>query len=249
MYQVLNKLNYKVCVGKKFYKNQKDEQILLRDKTNLIIGNERKKIFEKAINNKNNLIIFDDGLQDKKVDYDVKLVCFDLDNWIGNGLLIPSGPLRESIKSLRKYDAVILKKITESDDISKIKNTIKKINPKIKIFNTIFDPINLNDFNLSKKYLIFSGIGNHNSFRKLLSLKKFDISEEIKFPDHFNYNQKHIDNIINKAMTLGSEIITTEKDFSKISKLEYKNIKFLKINLKIKNETEFINFIKEKINE
>ena len=58
---------------------------------------------------KQKIAIFDDGLQDKKLDYDLKFVCFDSENWIGNGKLIPAGPLREDISSLRKYDAVFLK--------------------------------------------------------------------------------------------------------------------------------------------
>ena len=41
--------------------------------------------------------------------YDLKFVCFDSSNWIGNGNLIPAGPLRESLKSLKKFDAVFLK--------------------------------------------------------------------------------------------------------------------------------------------
>ena len=55
------------------------------------------------------MIIFDDGLQDKNISYDLQFVCFDSERWIGNGNLIPSGPLREKISSLKKYDAVFLK--------------------------------------------------------------------------------------------------------------------------------------------
>ena len=42
----------------------------------------------------------------KTIDYDFKFVCFDSKIWIGNGFLIPSGPLREKINSLKKYDGV-----------------------------------------------------------------------------------------------------------------------------------------------
>ena len=47
-------------------------------------------------------------MQDKSINYDLKIVCFNNVQWIGNGFLIPAGPLREGIKSLKKYDAVIL---------------------------------------------------------------------------------------------------------------------------------------------
>ena len=63
-----------------------------------------------AINQKIDLVIFDDGLQDNKIDYDIKVVCFDGRNWIGNGCLIPSGPLREKLSSIKKYDAIFSKR-------------------------------------------------------------------------------------------------------------------------------------------
>ena len=53
--------------------------------------------------------IFDDGLQERRFDYDIKFVCFDAKIWLGNGYLLPSGPLRENINSLKKYDGVFLK--------------------------------------------------------------------------------------------------------------------------------------------
>ena len=79
---------------------------------------------------KNNykIAIFDDGLQDKSIDYDLKFVCFNSKNWIGNGELIPSGPLREKVGSLKNYDAVFLKNIDNPN--YNIINLIKNINPK-----------------------------------------------------------------------------------------------------------------------
>ena len=66
-------------------------------------------------------------------------------------MLIPSGPLREKIDSLKKYDAVFLKNINDPDTV--IIEQIKKINPKIKIFNTKYKIKNLKNFDLSKRVL------------------------------------------------------------------------------------------------
>ena len=54
------------------------------------------------------MAILDDGLQDNSVKYDLSFVCFNNLNWIGNGLTIPSGPLRENIKNLKNYQNVFL---------------------------------------------------------------------------------------------------------------------------------------------
>ena len=202
LYEIINNLGYNVCVGKKFYISHKDEQIILESKTKLLSEISRKKIVEKAIQKNNEIIIFDDGLQDRDINYNLKFVCFDAENWIGNGFLIPAGPLRETIKSLKRYDAIILKGAEEDKNKDEILKKIKTINSQIKIFFSSFVPINLEKFDLSKKYLIFSGIGNPNSFKNLLIKNNFNIINEIIYPDHFSYNQNDIDSIKQKAKLL-----------------------------------------------
>ena len=128
MYQILNKIFKGTVTAKKFYSSQNDEVILLNKKTRLLIGTNRSEIINAAIKKKKKIIIFDDGLQDKKIDYDLKFACFDSSSWVGNGQLIPSGPLREKLISLKKFDAVFLKNIQKSNQ--KIIRLIKKINPK-----------------------------------------------------------------------------------------------------------------------
>ena len=63
-------------MAKKFHSNQIDEQTILKTKTHAIVSKNRLDAFEHAINQSKNVIIFDDGLQDMKVDYDLKFVCF-----------------------------------------------------------------------------------------------------------------------------------------------------------------------------
>ena len=101
LYEILRKIEPQICTGKKFYSNHEDEKIILEKKTNLISEDNREKIIQIAIKKKQKIIIFDDGLQDKKLDFDLKFVCFEAENWIGNGKLIPAGPLREKISSLK----------------------------------------------------------------------------------------------------------------------------------------------------
>ena len=249
LFKFIKSLGYSVSVGKKYYKSQIDEQEILNQKTIFNVDLSRKKLIENAINNNQELIIFDDGLQDKTINYDMKFVCFDSDQWIGNGLLIPSGPLREKINSLKKYDAVFLKKNNERNETEKIENIIKKINSKIKIFHTSYRPKNIEKFDLSKKYIIFSGIGNPRGFMDLVNQNKINIIEEIIYPDHYDYTQKDIDYIEKKAKSLDAGVITTEKDFIKISKLRNKNIHCFEIDLEIKNKDALKKFLIEKINE
>ena len=65
-----------------------------------------ERLFKKRLNAINkaeeegyDTAILDDGLQDKSIYYDITFVCFNNVNWIGNGMTIPSGPLRENINN------------------------------------------------------------------------------------------------------------------------------------------------------
>ena len=249
LYNLLKKMNINPVTAKKFYNNEMDEQKLLKDNSNFISHTDRKKIVKKAIEMKFDMIIFDDGLQEKWIDYDIKFACFDSDKWIGNGHLIPSGPLREKIDSIKNYHGIFLKTVNEDTNLDYIFNKIRNINPNIEIFETIIEIKNINQFNINKNYIIFSGIGNPDSFKKLLLKNQFKIIEEITFPDHYNYQDKDISEIINKANYNNAEIITTEKDFKRIPQKFKEKISFLEINIKIKDETNLVQFLKTKINE
>ena len=249
LFNICKNIYSNVCIGKKYYSSQIDEQILLKNKTNLICERDRTKIIKKAINQNNKLIIFDDGLQDKKINYDLQIVCFDKKDWIGNGCILPSGPLREKLDSLKKYDIVFLKSNNYDPSMNQIINSIKNQNSEIKIFQTYYKPINLNKFNIEDKFISFSGIGNPRSFRETLTANSMNIIEEIVFPDHNSYGDRDIEKIKEDAKNLNAKIITTEKDYVKLSEKNRAGIDFLEIDLIIEDEEKLINFIKSKIDE
>ena len=249
LYNLLKKNNINPVIAKKFYKNQIDEQKFLKNNSNFISLSDREKIVKKAIEMKFDMVIFDDGLQEKWINYDIKFACFDSEKWIGNGHLIPSGPLREKMNALKNYHGIFLKTVNEDSNLDYIFNRIRNINPNIEIFETNIEIKNINQFNIDKNYIIFSGIGNPESFKKLLLKNKFKIIEEIIFPDHYNYQDKDILEIIDKANSKNAEIITTEKDFKRIPQNFKEKISFLEINMKIKDENKLVQFLKTRINE
>lgn len=240
--QILNKINLKTAIIKKFYPYQIDEQKLIANSNKLYCEKSRKEALKNAQKDMLDIAIFDDGLQDKTLNYDLRFVCFNTLKWIGNGFLIPAGPLREKLKSIKNFDAVFLN--GNEEDVSVLKSIIKKINKNIKIFETYYKPLNIHHFNNKDKFLIFSGIGNPENFKKTLTKNKLNVIDEIKFPDHYQYTKKDIENIKQKAKKLQAKILTTEKDFVKIKDEISDDIDYLKIDLIIKREDELINLIK-----
>ena len=239
--QILKQEGIKVATIKKNYSNQKDEQLLLKQKTSLIITGSRKDAINQAIKEKYDVLVFDDGLQETKIDFDIKLVCFKSKIWIGNGQLIPAGPMREKISSLKRFDAVFLN--GNSSNFEKIEKQIKNINLDIKIFKTFYRILDIQKYNLDTKYLIFSGIGDPFSFKDILIENKFNVVREMIFPDHHDYSLDDLEKILNIAKNKNLKIITTEKDFMKIPEEFKKEINFLTIDLVIQDEKKLIELI------
>ena len=73
-----------------------------------------------------------------------------------------------------------------------------KINKNLKIFYSSYKPTNIDDFK-NKKLLAFAGIGNPANFFELLERYNLDIKEKLIYPDHYNFKQIEIDEIITQS--------------------------------------------------
>ena len=239
--EILNKKKIKSCFVKKFYKNQIDEQKLLKKNGKLFLGLKRLNALKQAEKENYEVAILDDGLQDNSIKNDINLVCFNNINWIGNGMTIPSGPLRENINNLKKYNNIFLNGNLENLD--ELKKEILNINPNINIHLGKYKPKNLNEFNLDDKYLAFSGIGNHHTFISMVKNYGLKILQDIEFPDHYPYSKKDINKIVDQASDLSCQIITTEKDYLRLNDYNLDKIKFIKSELQIIDEKKFIEVI------
>ena len=232
----LLKKKFKTVFIKKNYENQSDEINLLNNKGNIISSDDRESALLSAVKKKYQVAILDDGLQQKNINYDLKIVCFNSENALGNEYMLPAGPLRENINEINNYDCIFLNGEKKN---TKLLSKLKSINKNIKIFEGKYRPLNLKSFNLKKKYLMFCGIGNPHEFEQTLIKYKFNICEKIIYPDHHKLTKIELKKLKDKAKNENFILITTEKDFFRLNKIERKNIKFLKINLEIKDKKNF----------
>ena len=222
--EILIKKKIKSCFVKKFYVNQSDEQKLLKNRGPLFSNKKRVDALNEAASEGYEVAILDDGLQDCSISYDLSFVCFNNLNWIGNGLTIPAGPLRESISKLKNYKNVFLNGNLENLD--NIKKQIFEINSKINIHIGKYEPLNLDEFDKKNKYLVFSGIGNHQTFISMIKDFGLNVYKEIEFADHYTYTNNDINQIIKDANEMNCKIITTEKDYLRLENNNTDKIKF-----------------------
>ena len=239
--KILTNKNLKSCFIKKYYKNQIDEQKILENNGKLFLSQNRTDAIQLAENQNYEIAIFDDGLQDETINYDIRLVCFNNINWIGNGMIVPAGPLRENINNLKNYNHIFLN--GNLQNIDNLKTEIIKINSNINIHLGKYEPINLNEFEKNEKYFIFSGIGNHQTFVSMIKKNGLNVLKDIEFPDHYSYTKKDIDGILEEANKLNCKVITTEKDSYRINNFNEKGIRIIKTDLKIIDEDKLIKSI------
>jgi len=242
--EILSEKKIKSCFVKKFYLTQFDEQKLLESRGKLFTSSKRIDAINIAENEGYDVAILDDGLQDSSINYDLRFVCFNNINWIGNGFTIPAGPLRESVNNLKNYKHIFLNGNLENLD--NIKKHIYKINPNINLYIGKYVPLDVEKFNKDKNYLVFSGIGNHQTFISMLREYKFNVVKDIEFPDHYKYNNFDINKIQKLSDNLNCQIITTEKDYLRLDKEKIHNINFIKSELKILDEEKLISTILNK---
>ena len=215
-----------------------DEALLYANSFKTFISSNRSKAIKEIIKSENpDLIILDDGFQDKRIKKNKNIILINGNRGLGNGLLLPSGPLREITSlALKKTDIVILIGKDHTEFKSRYQNQINKKD----LFKG--EIVSLEN-GLNKNFLAFSGIGNNESFFNTLEKNNHNLVKKLSFPDHYQYNKKEIEGIISTAKQNDLTPITTEKDINRISPTLKNQIKYLKIQIEIDNKDDLVNKI------
>ena len=234
----------KPIVIKKDYKNQNDEIELLRKYSKVITCDNRNEGIEKAINKNFDLVILDDGFQDFTIRKNLNIICFNDNQKVGNGLNIPAGPLRENLSALKRCNIVFIngKKNLEFEE------KLKKNTRNLSFYYFNYYSKNSEEFK-NKKLIAFAGIGNASNFFRLLKSERLNVVKEIEFPDHYNYSEKNLDDLIEMEKKYKAKLITTEKDYLRISTFKRRRFSYLPIKVSIEQESDFLELLKKIKNE
>jgi tetraacyldisaccharide 4'-kinase len=188
-----------------------DEALLLNKFGHVYISNNRLEAIKNIIKLGYDAIILDDGFQDHLIFKNINILCFDSKNWIGNNNLIPAGPLREPLTSIKEANFIIIK--GEKNQI--IEKKIKKISPNVEIIYAENRIENIETLK-NKNFIAFTGIGNPYSFFNALMDSNIKIIKQIIYPDHFQFTEKNYKTLFQEAENNNCNLITTEKDWVRI---------------------------------
>ncbi len=239
--QELIKHKKKPAIVRKFYANHEDEHNLINNKVKcLYLGKKRSEAIRDAQNNGCDVAILDDGFQDYSIKKDLNILCFNSKQLIGNGMTLPSGPLREGLNAIRKSNIIVINGV--KNDL--FEKNIYEISDKVNIIYSKYISSNLEDFK-SKKLFAFAGIGNPDNFFDLLKENNLNVQKTHSFPDHYEFSKIELQKIIDESDKNNLDIITTEKDYHRIKVYGFDKIKYLKTELEIIEKERLVNLILE----
>ena len=226
---------------KKHYNYLKDEIEMLKEIGDTHCDKNRITAIDKSLFNGNNVVILDDGFQDFSIKPDFSILCFNSKQLVGNGFTIPSGPLREPLKAVKRADCIVINGDRTKETLE-FENKIKKIliGKQLPFFYSKYKIKDIEKLR-NKEITAFAGIGNPSNFFDLLKENKLNLKKTFSFPDHHNYSEEDLNNIISNKST---NIVTTKKDYFRMTDKQKDVCDFVEINLEIENKNKLENLIK-----
>jgi len=162
------------------------------------------------------VIVLDDGFQNPALHKDLSLLVVDTGAGIGNGSVIPAGPLREPIEAAFKRTQGIV--ALGAEPLPKDLAQYAK-QAAVPVFCANLQPSTDIGANLTgTKFIAFAGIGRPEKFFSTLSDLGAILSETRSFPDHHAFSDKDAQDLLDLTDRLDASLITTEKDAVRLRK-------------------------------
>ena len=189
-----------------------DEPLLLSQIAPTWIGIDRNYSIKLAAERGCDCIIMDDGFQNPSIHRDFSIIIINESQEFGNKRVIPSGPLRESIKKgLSRTNLVVV--------IGNITKNLKEVIPDhIPILSAKFKINNEKKIFKGQKITAFAGIAYPEKFFNSLLEQGAKIVKKITYPDHHIYDENDLLSLAEIANKTQSILVSTEKDFVRIPK-------------------------------
>ncbi len=225
-----------------------DEPMLLAQHLNdvpVVVGEDRyqaARFIEQYF--RPDIILLDDGFQHRRLERDLDIVLIDATRGFGAGYLLPAGFLREPIASLKRSDLIWLTRIDQAMNYQSVIDTVRRFTaapiltsahePRVLIHACSGQPRELISLR-HQRVLLFSGIAHPAAFERTVSDCGAQIVGHEKFPDHFTYSGKILQQVIARSeQEAAALIVTTEKDYVRVKHLltaEFSRIFYLMIEI------------------
>jgi tetraacyldisaccharide 4'-kinase len=198
-----------------------DEALLLAAVAPVIVAPNRAAGARLADEQGFDVIVMDDGHQNFSLAKDLSFVVIGAG--FGNNRMLPAGPLREPVaQGLKRADAIVV-----------TGNAPSSVNASLPLIESHLVPTGEVPWP-GKRVIAFAGIANPERFFSLLTNLGANVIEVRAFGDHHRYSAKEIGQLMSRAYAENAVLVTTEKDFVRLSPKQREGIERLCVRVEFK---------------
>ncbi len=191
-----------------------DEPLMMAAALPVVVSRERADGVPLARAQGASVILMDDGFQNPSVAKDVSLVVIDSDRGLGNGRVLPAGPLRAPLRpQLARTDALVI--VGQGAAAEAVAAELTSRGKPVLRARLKPDDASVASLR-GKRVLAFAGIGDPARFFATLRASGIELVRQRAFADHHSFSQGEIEALIAEAKRDGLTLVTTEKDFARL---------------------------------
>lgn len=218
-----------------------DESKMLSSSSKVVAAQSLQESIPLIDDLKPEIVILDDRMQNPYLKKDLVILVFDASRAVGNNMIFPAGPLRESINSgIMKADIILMIGNHPCTNFNLINSIISSNKPFFKAQIKMKTKLSLD-----KSYIAFSAIGNPDKFFTMLKESGVSIIDKIVYQDHHHYSDQDIRDLTSLAKSKNATLVTTRKDYVKLN-IKQGEIEVVDVELSFDNEEKLFSTIYEK---
>jgi len=222
-----------------------DEALLLARAAPTWVGADRKVIAHCAAEAGATLAIMDDGFQNPSLKKDVSLIVVDGEVGLGNGRVMPAGPLREDPKrALVRADAIV---VMGEDRAGVAARLGAMAGGALPIFGARLAPRAEAATLAGRRVYAFAGIARPEKFFASLRASGCEIAGIKAFPDHYPFRKNDLTALKAAAEAAGAQLVTTEKDFVRLSRDDAADIEVFAVAALFDTPGDILDFLSSRL--
>lgn len=203
-----------------------DEALLLTRTGVTVIGEDRVAAAKLATSEGADIIVMDDGFQNPYLHKDLSFLVVDGEYGLGNGRIIPAGPLREKFDdALARADAIVLYGQDKHNLFSRVPGNKPVLQARLAPDMRQIEKLK------GRKIMAFAGIGRPQKFYTMMRDHGLNVIATHNFPDHHYFNSSEIVLLIKEAERQGAHLVTTSKDLVRIEQNLQENIESIHVHV------------------
>jgi tetraacyldisaccharide 4'-kinase len=191
-----------------------DEPLMLARTVPVAVARDRIGGVALARSQGASVILMDDGFQNPAIAKDASLIVIDGDRGLGNGCVLPAGPLRAPLSpQLDRTDALVV--VGDGAAAEPVAAAMAARGKPVLRAHLKPDEASLASLS-GKRVLAFAGIGDPPRFFRTLRASGVAVVAERAFADHHPFSQSEIETLIAEAKRDALTLVTTEKDLARL---------------------------------